>query len=611
MSGFVGLINLDGAPVDSDLLWKLTRSIAYRGPDKQEVHILGNVGFGHTMLRTGPDSLGERQPCTLDGHTWIAAHCRVDAREDLIGKLAAHGRRELSGATDPELILHAYAVWGTDCVDHLLGDFAFAIWDARERRFFCGRDHLGIKLFYYARVGNCLIFSNTLNSLRLHPAVSDRLNDRTIGDFLLFGLNQDQTTTSFQDIQRLPPGHTLVLSDSGLRTGKYWTLPIEQPLRYRRSEDYVEHFLDLLRTVVKDRVRTDKVAVLMSGGLDSSGLAAIAKESGAQVYAATAVFDRLIPDRERHYAGAVAAHLGIPIDFHVRDNDNFFEGCRTQENASPDPAHVPFFGPESRFGELGLAAKRAPVVLYGEGPDNALWYEWKPYVSNELKRLHFFRLFKELVSFPFIFRQLPFAGRAPRVAEAPQDQSAGDGFPLWLNPEFSEKFGLRRRFDDVRHSQNPVHPAHPTGYASFVGRSAVPLWQDIFERYDSGVSAVPVEVRHPYADVRMLRYLLSVPVLPWCRNKNLLRRAFEAYLPAEIVWRAKSPLAGDPVLERRKETFFANEPLTPQALEYIDFQKLQNVHEFPAAFWIDLRPGTLNWFLRMYLFVHSIEKVYD
>src|SRR5207344_3160791 len=115
-------------------------------------------------------------------------------------------------ATDVELILRAYLVWGEDFVEHLLGDFAFAIWDGPKQRLFCARDHLGVKPFFYAQVGQKLIFSSSLDCIRQHPAVSDRLNDLAIADFLLFDLNQDKATTSFADIQRVPPAHSATFS---------------------------------------------------------------------------------------------------------------------------------------------------------------------------------------------------------------------------------------------------------------------------------------------------------------------------------------------------------------------------------------------------------------
>src|SRR5206468_123742 len=99
-------------------------------------------------------------------------------------------------------LLRAYRTWGEDCVDHLLGDFAFAVWDGPQQRLFCARDHLGVKPFFYACLGQTVVFSNTLDCIRQYSAASEKLNDLAIADFLLFGLNQNPVTTSFADIQR-------------------------------------------------------------------------------------------------------------------------------------------------------------------------------------------------------------------------------------------------------------------------------------------------------------------------------------------------------------------------------------------------------------------------
>src|SRR5262249_8283436 len=156
--------------------------------------------------------------------------------------------------------------WGPDCVQQLLGDFTFAVWDGRLRRLICARDQFGVKPFYYAQVGNSLVFSNTLNCLRLHPAISDQLNDRAIADFLLFEHNQDLSTTAFADVKRLPPAHLLTCAAGAVRVDRYWSLPTDGNIRYQYPQDYVEHCLELLRAAVSDRLRSNRVAVFMSGG---------------------------------------------------------------------------------------------------------------------------------------------------------------------------------------------------------------------------------------------------------------------------------------------------------------------------------------------------------
>ena len=205
MSGIVGIVHFDGTPVDRHLLGQMTGFMAFRGPDAQEIWIDGNAGFGHTLLKTTDESEQERQPFSFDGQVWIVADARVDARRELVPQLKVHGHENLCpDAPDVELILRAWQTWGENCVEHLLGDFAFAIWDGPRQRLFCARDHLGVKPFFYADLGQKLIFSNTLDCIRQHPAVSDRLNDLAIADFLLFDLNQDLATTSFADIQHIP-----------------------------------------------------------------------------------------------------------------------------------------------------------------------------------------------------------------------------------------------------------------------------------------------------------------------------------------------------------------------------------------------------------------------
>jgi asparagine synthase (glutamine-hydrolysing) len=189
LSGIVGIYDRSGAPVDQALLRALAHFLSYRGPDWRDTWSSGAIGFGHTLLRTTRESQLERQPASLDGQFFITADARIDCREELRIKIAQKnygtpGRT----ATDSELILHSYAAWGAECVEHLRGDFAFAIWDARKKLLFCARDHFGVKPFYYAELGELFLFSNTLDCLRQHPDVSERLNDAAIGDFLLFGL---------------------------------------------------------------------------------------------------------------------------------------------------------------------------------------------------------------------------------------------------------------------------------------------------------------------------------------------------------------------------------------------------------------------------------------
>ena len=179
---------------------------------------------------------------------------------------------------------------------------------AGRRLFFARAIIFGIKPFYYADLDDQFLFSSVLDCVRLHPDVSDTLNETAIGDFLLFGLNYDGATTAFRNVRRLLPAHSLTIKKDEFFLKRYWSPPTQGRIRYRDANDYIEQFKILLHAAVKDRVRTDRVGVLLSGGLDSAAVAttarAISKGAGGNLdlRAYTLVYESLIPDRDGAHA---------------------------------------------------------------------------------------------------------------------------------------------------------------------------------------------------------------------------------------------------------------------------------------------------------------------
>lgn len=591
MSGIIGIVNFDGAPVDRDLLRRMTSFMKFRGPDEQRIWVNGNVGFGHTLLRTTFEAEHEHQPFTLDGNTWIVADARVDAQDDLIAKLNAHGESVKRGAPDVELLLRSYRVWGEDCVHHLLGDFAFAIWDDVHRRLFCARDHLGVKPFFYADLGAVVLFSNTLDCIRQHPAISDRLDDLAIADFLLFDLNHDLASTVFADIRRLAPASRLIATPQKAATERYWRLPIDEPISFRKSTDYVERFNELLTIAVRDRTRTDRVGVFMSGGLDSTTLAAVASEQ-ADVTAYTSIYDSSISDNERHYAGLAASYLGIPIHFRVMD-DVVDELWQERSLRTPEPGSYQL----NRNDELKyyrFLAKQGPVYFYGEGPDNALQYEWQPYLRHMVRQKDWLRLPKIIFQHTVAHRRIPLASvlRRPWTRKS---QTIPAGFPVWLSESFASTLDLQGRWNAIRESATPAHPVRPEGHASF----ETPLWPALLEGMDSGVTQAAVELRHPFLDLPLLRYMLSVPGIPWCRRKYLIRQAMQGRLPQPVLNRPKTPFSNERLVHQTLAKAWSGLEPADQLLRYVDPKRLRiEKPENGAEFRLNLRPLVLNWWLR-------------
>ena len=603
MSGIVGFFGRGGAPVDRPLLRSLTQFLSFRGPDAREVWAEGQIGFGHTLLRTTDEALTERQPLTIDGRYTIVADARMDCRVDLIAALTEAGRKVRPASPDPELIVHAYAAWDEKCVERLRGDFAFAIWDARWKTLFCARDHFGVKPFYFAQAGEAFVFGNTLNCLRLHPEVSDEINERAIGDFLLFGLNYDVTTTTYRDVQRLAPAHCMTVNATEIRTRRYWSAPVDGRIRYRRADEYVEHFQALVRSAVADRLRTSRAGILLSGGLDSSSIAATAREISADaggkidLRAFTVTYDSLIPDRDGQFAHSVAEFLRIPIRYLPVDGIGLFERWDDREIAWPEPVDDPFFA--ALFDQHAMIASECRVALEGEGMDNLMIFEMVPYLRHAVRNGEFrhaaHQAMRYLAAKPKIWpgirrRILARRGKRPGQAE----------FPKWLAPEFVERLNLRERWSECTFVRAaPAHPIVPAAHASLMG----PQWPHTHELQDPGVTRCLTEVRHPFLDLRIVDYVLALPPFPWTYRKSLVRAAAAGRLPENVRTRPKTLLAGDPLAEtlKRPESAWVNRAhwseqirayVHPAAIQELNGQR--NSEETLSA----VRPLCLNFWLQ-------------
>ena len=544
MSGIVGIFNIDGDPIDSDLLSRMIGFLSFRGPEADGSFVDQNVGIGlgHTLLRTTQELGKGQQPLTLDGQTWVTADARIDGREELIQKL---GRQtEPDQATDAELILAAYQTWGERCVEHLLGDFAFAIWDGRSKRLFCARDHFGVKPFFFAHISGSFVFSNTLNAIRLDQRVSDELNEVAIGDYLVFGLNQDLGSTTFRDIQRIPPAHTLTISDGTLKIRRYWSPTIKGDSEFRDSGSYVERFCELLSVAVNDRLSTDRLAISMSGGLDSSTLAAIACNylSKEAIQGYSVVYDPLIADEERFYSNLAAQHIGIALTHINGDQYSLFEPKARGDINQAEPFLLsPFTG---QFHDLlRLSANFSRVAFTGY--DGDAFMTEPPYVhfGSATKNLNFKDLAKGISWYVRSQRRLPTIGLRKNLNRIFNKKPAAASYPAWIDESFAKRISLRERVQESLETK--TSDVRPSAFAMLDSK----VWSPLFEGYDPGATKLLLEVRHPFIDLRLVEFLLSLPAVPWCVNKHILRVTAKELLPTTVVNRPKTPLAGDPALQ--------------------------------------------------------------
>ena len=556
MSGFAGIVRTSRVALeeqDSTDIETVAARLVFRGPDGTNIWRQGNVSFCFTFLRTGPAAQAETQPLSLDGLTWFLGEARLDGREEVIRWLNGRDESCRAEAPDEELILRAWRCSKPADRDGLfqeilIGDYSFVLWDSAQSQLHCVRSLIGSRPFFYSRRESGFFFSNTLRALNAVPEISGDLDPEFLGDLLLHGWCTSAERSVYRDIRRLVPGHVLTFSKEGVRLRRVAKLPIEEPLRLTRSEEYVEEYLALVARAVRDRLPTEPTAVFMSGGLDSTTVAAVAldvlESRGARrgLEAICVGYRTLFDDPEPAAASTVAQYLGIPMDVLEASNFAPFLGWDNAEFVIPEPLTDPFHALVIR--QFQLVGAKARVVLSGDGGDDVLLGPAWPYVKYLLSRRKMGAL---LGAFGGYFLK---HGRIPplragilwrmRTLMGTQDDPK---YPEWLNPDFERSAQLRARWQELKAKPEEEHPLHPRAYFAL----NAPSWPQMREYDDCAWTGSLVETRAPLLDVRLLKFELRLPPVPWCIDKEIVRRAMVGKLPELIRRRPKAPLAQEPL----------------------------------------------------------------
>ena len=545
------------------------------------VHVATHGGIGLAAAwRHGPASWASARgiQVVLDG--------RLDDRATVRAALRDAGHRLIDDASDAALVAHAYAAWGPPCFERLLGDFAVCVWDEARRAVMAARDRFGVKPLFHAAVPGGLVVASSLAAIRAWRGVSSQLADGAIADFLLFGELQDPRATCFAGIARVPPGGwTECSAGRAPRDGVYFRLGPVEPLRYREPRQYVEQFRQVLEAAVRERVGTSPVTVMMSGGLDSSTVAAIAAGPGGaganRCVAVTAVYDTLFTDPEREFSSTTARALGLPIEHVPVDAYDLF--ARWHQDAGPPEPSVEVLSAIMR--DLLLRAGRhAGVALTGDGGDPALL---PGAVVRHVGRVRSVALARGVWQTLRRGRWPPLGLRSGLRRWTTAGRPAA---PSWLASR------LRRACDPparwTAHYERLAPWPSPRGEALAV--LAAPGWPQAFESVDPNTTGLPVELRYPFFDARVVSLALSLPSYPWCVDKTVLREAMIGRLPDVIRLRPKTALAGDPVALRawpaRKVVALIKN--TPGIDAYIDVQAFERSAQ-DTGLLTDRQPGTL------------------
>jgi asparagine synthase (glutamine-hydrolysing) len=562
MSGICGVYHLDGAPLPEPDLAGLVHLLLRRGPDGQGLWCAGPVGLGHTLLWTLPESAPGRLPhaCARSGCV-ITGDVRLDNRDPLLAALG--GGVERREACDEQLVLEAYLAWGEACVDHLRGDFAFVIWDPRQRRLFGARDPLGVRPFYYHHAPRRLFaFASEPRSILTLPQVPDRINEGRIADFLVSQLEGiDKTSTFYEQLFRLPPAHCLRVSPDGLRLWRYWTLEPGPELRLPSEEAYAEAFRDVLTESVRSRMRTrGRTASMLSGGMDSGAIVAVAsqllRDAGAgplPTFSAIARDEADCVESQAIRAALTMAGLE-PCTVHPGQLDDF----RPELDQLTWNLDEPFDNHMTLPRVMYLAARQRGLNVLLDGIDGDTVLSEGRYLARLVRRGQWRRAYAETraraefwqaavqpsplrnfvghVRLAFVpswlrrFRQ--------RLTGAHQKRARRNIRDSFILPEFAARIDLAGRLAALeRHRPGFLLADACREHVLAIDHPYLTVG---VERYGRVAAAVGVEPRHPFLDPRMMAFCAALPDEQKLRQgwpKFILRQAMASRLPEAVRWR--------------------------------------------------------------------------
>jgi asparagine synthase (glutamine-hydrolysing) len=551
MCGIAGRFNYDPfRPVDRGVLEAMTDAVAHRGPDAAGYHLAPGIGLGHRRLSIIDLSTGDQPLTNEDGSVWTVFNGEIYNFAEVRAELVAHGHRFRTGS-DTEVIVHGYEQWGQHCVDRFRGMFAFAVWDAAARRLLLARDRVGVKPLYYAELpGRGIVFGSELKSLLEDPDVPRQWRPDAIDAYLTL-LYVPAPATIYKGIHKLEPGHVLVAERGAIRTSRYWDLHFSGDGDARREDEYLEQLDALLAESVALRQIADvPLGAFLSGGIDSSAVAAYMVETSSRPPLTISVgFDHARYDELAH-AKRVADHLGC--EFHPMTVTPDIVSLLPKlawhfDEPFADSSAVPTYYVSKAAREL------VTVALSGDGGDE-LWAGYARHRVEQWEQNTRAALGSATAAAGMLGRALPLSVKGARALRH-LGSDPGQAYALkhaygMFEPDaktrlYSSDFAASLRgadpfatFRDVYarcHSLDPVDRGLYTDVHTY-------MVDDILTKVDRMSMAVSLEAREPLLDHKLLEFAATVPVSLKIKNgrgKYLLRKALDRKIPREILERGK------------------------------------------------------------------------
>ncbi|NYE03838.1 asparagine synthase (glutamine-hydrolyzing) [Bacillus niacini] len=560
MSAIAGIYHLNDEPINLEHGRRMMKDLEKYPADDVQIWHSEKVFLGCHAQWITPESIGEKLPYyDQERKLAITADAIIDNRDELFERLQVD-KRKRKEITDSELILLSYHKWGEDSPNYLIGDFAFMVWDESEQKLFGARDFSGARTLYYHSNGKRFAFCTVLNPLLNLPNMKKELNEQWLAEFLAITApvdTVDVSITPYKNLEQVPPSHSISIYRGKIRLKRYCTLSVNNQLKLKSNEEYVEAFQDVFQEAVRSCLRTHRgVGSQLSGGLDSGSVVSFAvkslkaeKQLHTFSYIPPSDFidytpKYLMPD-ESPFIQLTAKHVG-GIKEHYLD----FEGRNSYSDIDDylNILEMPYKFFHNSFWQEGIfqnAIKEGIGVLLS-GYRGNLGISWGPamdYYAILLKKMKWIRLINELQQFSQIvggpgLRRIPIVARkAFPIIERIFPVGGTHTEPTIINPEFAKKTNVYRKLKN--------YGIDETGWFSTpnVFEQRKRHFQDVFHWNATNTLLTKLSLRYslqqrdPTNDLRVIRFCLSVPEEQYVQNgldRALVRRSTENFLPDTV-----------------------------------------------------------------------------
>src|SRR5438876_1731245 len=557
MCGIAGEMKFgQDARAESGTVRRMCAAMTHRGPDDEGIYTDGPTAIGMRRLSIIDVSGGHQPISNENGTIWIVFNGEIYNHAELRRGLEQRGHRYRTNS-DTESIVHLYEEYGRDCVQHLRGMFAFAIWDRRLRRLFIARDRLGIKPLYYFYDDKKFIFGSEIKAILAYPGIKPEFNQSTLAEYLAFGYIAGPETM-FTGIRKLLPGNRLEIDEAGkIKIEPYWDLSIPAGNDARPRAHYIRTYRELLEECVASHLMSDvPLGVFLSGGLDSSAVAALtSKIRGEQIETFSVGYGEEAYS-ELPYAREVARHIGSRHHEVRLSRQEFFDSLPKLIWHEDEPIVWP--SSVSLYSVARLARERVTVVLTGEGSDETLAgytrYAWT------LLNSRMDRVYRSIA--PSALRDLlrrgiaagPLGSSLHRKLEHTFLVRDGASWPSFYFDNFYSAFSSTEAAELLTAS------AHATAGDTY--RGSMQHWEhsrgdllhrllytdiktylvELLMKQDQMSMAASIESRVPFLDHVLVEFAATIPAEFSTRGlagKHILKAAVQDLLPKSIVYRQK------------------------------------------------------------------------